>query len=71
VTLACYLVLAWGSVMTPWLTQVGEEKFNRMVRAPLEYSFDLAVLLIALVSQTAATIRGLLNRDVTKAKEGQ
>ncbi len=31
VTVACYLAMNLGSVVTPWLTQVGEEKFNRDV----------------------------------------
>ena len=71
VTVACYVTLAWGSVVTPWLTQVGEEKFNRLINDPLSHAFDLVALLVALAVSTATTIRGLLNGDLQKAKQQQ
>lgn len=69
VTVLCYLMLGWGSVLTPWLTQVGEEKFNRLTHNPMAHAFDLAALAVALGLSTAGTIRGLLNGDVQKAKQ--
>lgn len=70
-TVLTYQGIALSAVVTAWLSQVGSERFNEMVRHPLDYAFELAILSAALIQAACGSFRSLLNGDLQEAKEGQ
>jgi hypothetical protein len=68
-TLITYEGIALSAVVTAWLSQVGAERFNAMVQHPVQYAYDLAILIAALIGAACGSFRSLLNGDLQDAKD--
>lgn len=70
-TVLTYQGIALSAVVTAWLSQVGNERFNEMVKHPMDHAFELAILGAALIQAACGSFRSLLNGDLQDAKAGQ
>ena len=63
ISTVCYVGLAWISVIGPWMTQTGEEKFDQLCANPMTHPWELAGLAVGLAGATFGSVKSLMNRD--------
>lgn len=63
ISAVCYSGIACLSVIAPWMTQTGEDKFNALVANPMSHPWELAGLLVGLAGAVFGAIKSLMNRD--------
>lgn len=63
ISAGCYSGLACTAVIVPWMTQIGEQKFNALVADPASQPWELAGLAVGLIGAVLGAIKSLMNRD--------
>lgn len=59
----CYTGLAWCSVITPWMTEIEEAKFQDVMTHPGEHLWTVSGLVVGLAAATFTALKTLMNHD--------